>query len=289
MLVHTDRGRFRECLARTAQVTGFSEGAVEKDYYCSLVLQDLSGAGEQGLVFKGGACLSKVHAGFFRLNEDLDFLVSVEVGSSEAERAGAARFAEGWFGKLPERLPCFQLASGLTARSLARQYIGSLSYPSMVMDRWEEIMVEISLREPMLMPAVRCPVRTLLVDAVSLRPLLDGVEVTALSYQEAYAEKLCAALTRPEPAIRDIFDLAVGVEAGLDIHDLLFVELVKEKLSVSSYKEMTLFEEGCSDIAGQVEGQLKPVVREEDLHRYDLREIVALLHEYARRNRLLGR
>ncbi len=70
---HEDLPRFRDALTLTEAETGFSSRLIEKDYYCSLLLDDLSGPFEQGLVFKGGTCLSKVHAEFFRLSEDLDF------------------------------------------------------------------------------------------------------------------------------------------------------------------------------------------------------------------------
>lgn len=75
--VHNDPVLFRELLTFTATETGFSARLIEKDYYCSLVLHDLTPILEQGLVFRGGTCLSKVHAGFTRLSEDLDFIVSV--------------------------------------------------------------------------------------------------------------------------------------------------------------------------------------------------------------------
>src|SRR5262245_44864651 len=69
---HEDLRRFRDALTLTEAESGFSARLIEKDYYCSLLLLDLSGPFEQGLVFKGGTCLSKVHADFFRLSEDLD-------------------------------------------------------------------------------------------------------------------------------------------------------------------------------------------------------------------------
>ncbi len=70
---HHDSARFQEALTYTASTTGFRSLLIEKDYYCSLVLQDLEDHFHLGLVFKGGTCLSKVHLDFYRLSEDLDF------------------------------------------------------------------------------------------------------------------------------------------------------------------------------------------------------------------------
>jgi len=58
---------FRESLAYSEATTGFTATLIEKDYYCSLVLQYFF-ASDTSLVFKGGTCLSKVHADFYRLS-----------------------------------------------------------------------------------------------------------------------------------------------------------------------------------------------------------------------------
>src|SRR5580692_10450349 len=87
---HEDSRRFRDALARTASETEFSERLIEKDYYCSLLLKDLEVLFGQGLVFKGGTCLSKVHAEFFRLSEDLDFGMSVKPDASRGNRRQVA-------------------------------------------------------------------------------------------------------------------------------------------------------------------------------------------------------
>jgi hypothetical protein len=46
-------------LAHPEAVAGFTATLIEKDYYCSSILQYLYG-GDTSLVFKGGTCLSKV-------------------------------------------------------------------------------------------------------------------------------------------------------------------------------------------------------------------------------------
>ena len=84
----------RAAVAFTAETTGFLPRLIEKDYFCSVVLEALAEA-DAGLVFKGGTCLAKVHAGFFRMSEDLDFTIPIDASASRAHRrrAVAARFA----------------------------------------------------------------------------------------------------------------------------------------------------------------------------------------------------
>ena len=77
--------RFRDALILTEAESDFRSLLIEKDYYCSLLLQDLWALFEHGLVFKGGTCLSKVHAEFFRLSEDLDS-ISVRPDATKSQR-----------------------------------------------------------------------------------------------------------------------------------------------------------------------------------------------------------
>jgi hypothetical protein len=56
---HEDPPLFARALRFTATETGFPARLVEKDYFCSLVLEYLTEA-DDSLVFKGGTCLTKV-------------------------------------------------------------------------------------------------------------------------------------------------------------------------------------------------------------------------------------
>ena len=74
--MHKNKKLFLSGLEYTTRVTGFSSFMIEKDYYCSLCLQTIFKE-QTNLIFKGGTLLNKVHCGFYRLSEDLDFLVSI--------------------------------------------------------------------------------------------------------------------------------------------------------------------------------------------------------------------
>lgn len=76
---HHDPAFFTEAVAFTAARLGFVPTLIEKDYFCSVVLAYLAGVLKETLIFKGGTCLTKVHAGFYRLSEDLDFTVPMPI------------------------------------------------------------------------------------------------------------------------------------------------------------------------------------------------------------------
>ena len=80
---------FLEALNFTAAHTGFSAQLIEKDYFCTVLLQYLATTGV--LVFKGGTCLAKVHTGFYRLSEDLDFTIPLPVDANRKQRVKRSR------------------------------------------------------------------------------------------------------------------------------------------------------------------------------------------------------
>jgi len=84
--VHGDADLLREAVNFTAAETGFVPRLIEKDYFCTVLLQHLAIIGDAP-VFKGGTCLAKVHAGLYRLSEDLDYAVSTPLTATRAERS----------------------------------------------------------------------------------------------------------------------------------------------------------------------------------------------------------
>jgi len=97
------------------------------------------------------------------------------------------------------------------------------------------------------------------------------VSVPVLSCRETYAEKLRAALTRREPAIRDFFDLDHAVRSGrLDIGDGGLLTLVRQKLAVRGNAPIDISDVKRENLKRQVQAQLRPVLREADFAEFDL-------------------
>ena len=89
------------------------------------------------------------------------------------------------------------MAEPFTGSNNCRQYNGRLAYPSAVTGEREFINVEVSFREEIILPSELLPARTLLRDPHSAQAPLSPVNVYVLQRPEAYAEKIRAALTRP--------------------------------------------------------------------------------------------
>jgi hypothetical protein len=91
---------------------------------------------------------------------------------------------------------------------------------------------------------------------------------------ELWAEKIRAALSRREPAIRDFFDLDYAcVRSALNLKDPAILDLARKKLAVPGNDLVDVSEERLRELTGQVEGQLRPVLREVDFTSFDLHRI----------------
>jgi hypothetical protein len=107
--------------------------------------------------------------------------------------------------------------------------------------------------------------------------------VRALSLREAYAEKIRAALTRRGPTIRDFFDIDNAVQRGLFNHrDREMLDLVADKLSVSGNDRVDTSDAKVAILRGQIEAQLRPVLRAKDYEGFELQRVLALLKEVVR-------
>ncbi len=75
MFLHKDKELFREVIISTAEKSGIVIPIVEKDYYVTMILKQLSMESHE-CVFKGGTSLSKCHHIIERFSEDIDIAFS---------------------------------------------------------------------------------------------------------------------------------------------------------------------------------------------------------------------
>jgi hypothetical protein len=99
---------FRAAVNFTAKRTAFPARLIEKDYFCTVLLEFLASMSE-ALVFKGGTCLAKVYAEFYRLSEDLDFVIPTPIQAKRTERSRQAAALKQVMAELPRLLPAFHM------------------------------------------------------------------------------------------------------------------------------------------------------------------------------------
>jgi predicted nucleotidyltransferase component of viral defense system len=279
--LHEDPGLFQEAVNFTAAETAFSPRLIEKDYFCTVLLVYLMAA-DDALVFKGGTCLAKVHAEFYRLSEDLDFVIPMPTDAARSARSAQMSGLKKAVESLERQLPIFRIIQAMKGSNSSKQYIASAQYTSLLSRQEDTIKIEVALREPLLTPAVDGPARTLLLDPVSGQPILKPVVVRCISRMEAYAEKFRAALSRREAAIRDFYDLDHAVrKLGVEPHEAHLVALVKQKLAVPGNEPVDIAEPRLAALRQQLEPQLKPVLRDSDFAEFDLDRAFKIVTEMA--------
>src|SRR5215203_20835 len=152
--IHKDIDLFREALNLTAAQTKFPARLIEKDYFCTVILEYLGVMVRDDLIFKGGTCLAKVHADFYRLSEDLDFVISIPIDASRAERRKRIKSTKKSIEVLADTLEGLLVVTSLTGANNSTQYNGVLAYDSVLGTDPGTIKIEVSLREPLMTPVV---------------------------------------------------------------------------------------------------------------------------------------
>jgi len=273
---------FKESLSYSEASTGFTAGLLEKDYYCSLLLSVFFSQ-KTSLVFKGGTCLAKIYSDFYRLSEDLDLIIPVAVDAPRNRRRFLIDPIKDVLDEISQIIPGIDVSIPFSGHNESRQYIGQIEYQSAVMDKQEGIKIEIGIREPLIIPSIKVEARTIAINPFTNRALFPAFKVQAMDIKEAYAEKVRAALTRRNPAIRDLFDLFYAVEnLKMDFEADDFLALVSQKLEVPGNTLVDISPEYRQEIERQMEGQLRPVLRPADFNGFDIDKAFEILMRITR-------
>jgi predicted nucleotidyltransferase component of viral defense system len=284
--LHEDVELFREAVGFTAARTGFAARLIERDYFSTLLLAYLADATSGEVVFKGGTCWAKVLAGFYRLSEDLDFTIPLPVDAGRGTRRNRVERMKAAVSAVAGILPAFHLLRPLRGANNSAQYVGAVAYESVATGQAEEVKIEVSLREPLITPALVGKARTALLDPLTEQPLVQDLTLPCISRTEALAEKFRAALTRREGAVRDFYDLDYAVrKLALQVHDAEFVDLVRRKLEVPGNEPVVLGANRLNALRRQLGARLQPVLRPRDYDEFDLDRAFAIVTEM---HRVLG-
>ena len=200
---HENEIQFVEAIRETAKNSGFSESLIEKDYYCSLILKEIFQSKDCNLVFKGGTLLNKVHAGFYRVSEDLDFSISTNPKLSRKKRSTSAQIAKKCVKKAVKNL-ALNFSKPFKGQNESRMYNVEIEYNSLISEDKGKIKIEFGIQETVL-EKKSLVAKTLIVNSITQQPILSDFFIKGLSLKETYSEKIRAAFSRVNPAIRVYF------------------------------------------------------------------------------------
>ena len=119
--------------------------------------------------------------------------------------------------------------------------------------------------------------KTLLMDPITHNPVFSKFRVVGLSLKETYSEKIRAALSRKNPAIRDIFDIHYAIKKRLieetrgfiKVHEI--APMVKYKLKILN-RTVDLSDKRKKEFLSQLQTELKPVLRKKDFEEFDFEQ-----------------
>ncbi|OQA04284.1 MAG: hypothetical protein BWY69_00040 [Planctomycetes bacterium ADurb.Bin401] len=272
-----DKKQLKELIPVIAAKHNFRPTIVEKDYYLTVILNSVESLLTDKIVFKGGTLLNKVYLNYHRLSEDLDF--TYQNTKKLISRTQRSRAIEPIREKMPEFLRKLEITSpnpNGEGFNNSTQYVFNLRYNSIVTSRDENIKLEISLRQLPLDEPVRCMIKHFFQDPFSGVDLIPKHSVWALSFREAAAEKLKAAIARKDVAIRDYYDIWHIAETGFDFLEDKFIKIFKTKLADDGYYKdfrcnFGLGMENIELLTKQIHTDLMPVIHADE--QFDLNKV----------------
>ena len=271
-----DRDKLEKIIPVIAEEYNFRFEIIEKDYYLTRILNNVESHLSDKIVFKGGTLLNKVHLNYHRLSEDLDFTYDAPLATRSQRSKAITPIRE----KMPDFLKVLQLTSDNPKGegfNNSTQYVFKVKYPSIIMARDENIKIEISLRQPPLDKPVHNVIKHFYQDPFTGEDLFPAGKVLSLSLNEAVAEKLKAAISRKDVAIRDYYDLWYIAESGFDFYQDKFIKLFKRKLSDEGHDidyriNFGLSADKLAILRRQVDTDLMPVIRADE--KFDLEKVL---------------
>ncbi|MGH2459091.1 MAG: nucleotidyl transferase AbiEii/AbiGii toxin family protein [Chloroflexota bacterium] len=247
---------------------GFDALVVEKDFHLTRLIWALAQERGQQLLLKGGTCLSKCDLGCHRMSEDADFVIPWPF-STNYRRKNAPEMD-----KVRDALKAIASEVGVMLRSDNRSTQASygtwtVAYPSELVPGGEgRISIEATMG-PTLRQARQAPLRCILTGP--LMPAYAAASCWALDAAEVRAEKVRAAYTREDPAIRDFYDLDLFRQVEVDMSSGDFRGLVDAKLGELGQRPLAeqapqfgLTPRAKQRLARDIPRQLSPMLRSGD-------------------------
>jgi predicted nucleotidyltransferase component of viral defense system len=277
-MIHHDKEQFAKMVDNIASQTGFHEVLMEKDYYLTLLLSQVSELSED-LIFKGGTCLNKIYYSYYRLSEDLDFSMRLPAGI--VTRGKRRQCME----PVKAKIEAFALKFGMrlkdvekAGRNESKQYIYIFVYDSALMPSEQYIKFEIGLRMNPICNTENKRVQHKFLHPFTQEPLFEAGYVHCLSLNELVAEKLRAAALRKSIVPRDFYDLNFILNSGFDLIDQEVTRLFEKKIeeeggdsNLSKYRvNLGRSESEIEEMRSRIENELFDVLTLEQRKNFDL-------------------
>lgn len=214
------------------------------------------------------------------MSEDLDFMLPTPPETPRGTRRKMISPIKNVLSHIPERFPVFSISKELIGSNESTQYQAEITYKSCISEQQTRIKVEIGLREEVLRKPLQGKAKTLLLNPFTGTDIVSPINVVCLDVLESFAEKFRAALSRKNPAIRDLYDIWYAITKNLiPTQDKAFRNPVRSKVLMSGNDLKQLTEERLAIFRKQIETDLRPVLSEENFKNFDFERVVDLIQQ----------
>lgn len=251
----------------------FDEYKLEKDFLLTLILIKFWEK-YPDLIFKGWTCLNKIYFPYFRLSEDLDFVINKELWRT-ARQTILKQYEKNFISDL--KILDIKLKPERTKFDEHRLAMFVFEYESALDNSLQTIKIDLSLKQTLLLPSTQKPIIAMYKDSVLEEIIFQHHTIHCIALKESVAEKTRASLTRKEPAIRDFFDIRyIRNHTEFDFEDTEFRQLIQKKLEEVDF-EYTI-DKVYPLLEQQILTDLNPVLK--DNYAFDLQEIYQFILSY---------
>ncbi|MBI2136164.1 nucleotidyl transferase AbiEii/AbiGii toxin family protein [Candidatus Woesearchaeota archaeon] len=239
--------------------TKINEPIIEKDFYLTLILNDISNEIKEDkespfskLVFKGGTLLTRAHLNYHRISEDLDFTYAENEGLAKLSSKQRNKLISGFTSFLARALYSIAGRYGLdfSQDKSNKKYCNVMDrknvylfriYYSPVYGTENFIKIEVNFNDELIYPAKFNDIRHLFDDElVKDLEFIEGIKIriknNMLCYdlKEVACEKIRAILTRPSIKERDILDLFL-ISKIINVNMLKNKQIINKIISSRSF------------------------------------------------------
>ncbi len=249
---------------------GFDAYKLEKDFLLTVILIFIWRHYKE-LVFKGWTCLNKIYLDYFRLSEDLDFVV-INTWNRTERKAILEEYKQ----RLTKDLAILwlEITDQRTKYNEDRQWIFNFSYISLIDNSPQNIQIDITMKEKLEIEPASKHIKSIFISKTMEENIFVEHTITCMEFDEIVAEKTRASLTRTQPAIRDFFDVwYIKNFAKFDFDKVR--DLIEIKLEEADH--IYTIDESFDLLEKQIETDLKPVLKKN--FEFDLKEIFEFIKQ----------
>lgn len=245
MKLHQDKEVFTQAILSTAEYFNIQEVFVDKDYWVTYVLKNLSQSKHKGtVVFKGGISLSKAYRLINRFSEDIDLAIIQAKGASGNAVKNLIKDVEA---EITKGLNEIEIPGITSKSSKFRKTV--FEYPRVVDgsdfgQASDKLLIEInSFANPH--PHSEMPVQSMIADFLLQAGRKDAIEsnhlkaftINVLGLERTLTEKVLS-LVRASYAENPMSELTARVRHIYDLHFILSKANMREFISGSGFKKI---------------------------------------------------